>query len=200
MRARNAPSFLLLKHHQQDMKKITKRYAAPGMMEWQALIPVGNAHLHVSFSGGSATGYGMKPARYTTSDPLTQKLIEHSRFFQQGRIVIDKVTEEEVAEPKNFAAAQQRPTEPSITGTTQEDDAQNGLQEQKDEKPLAADGQSTEQTETKDSEGNTVIKVGNTDEARDYLVFNYGGKVRELRSKDAIRQMAASKGIVFEGI
>lgn len=184
------------------MKKITKRYAAPGMMEWQALIPVGNAHLHVSFSGGSATGYGMKPARYTTSDPLTQKLIEHSRFFQQGRIVIDKVTEEEVAEPKNFVAAKQQPTGPSTTtdSTTQEDGAQNGQQGQKDEKPLATDGQTTDETEMKDAEGNTLIKVGNTDEARDYLVFNYGGKVRELRSKDAIKQMAASKGIVFEGI
>lgn len=190
------------------MKRITKRYTAPGMMEWQALIPVGNAHLHVSFTGGSATGYGMKPAKYTTSDPLTQQLIERSRFFQQGRIEIDKVTEEEVAEP-SFAAAEQRPTEPSATqGTTavnggaqnHTEGAQNVDAALKGGAQNSTDGQTTDETETKDAEGNTLVKVGNIDEARDYLVFHHGGKVRELRSKDAIKQMAASKGIVFEGI
>lgn len=66
--------------------KIT--YAVRGMMEWNALIPAGRSTLRVRFSGGSATGYGVSPATFTTNNRAVQRIIEESSFFRNGKIFI----------------------------------------------------------------------------------------------------------------
>lgn len=61
-------------------------YGVLGLMEWNALIPVGRSTLRVHFSGGTVTGFGVTPAKFTTDNPAVQLLIEQSHWFRSGRI------------------------------------------------------------------------------------------------------------------
>lgn len=66
---------------EQDMKKT---YAVKGMLDMRVQLPVGDSpteKLTVEFTGGQITGYGVAPARYTTSDPAEQRIIERSPLF-----------------------------------------------------------------------------------------------------------------------
>lgn len=58
------------------------------MMEYQAIIKIGRATLKVLFTDGSMTSIGQNPAKYTTSDFLTQHAIENSCDFKRGRIQV----------------------------------------------------------------------------------------------------------------
>ncbi len=46
-----------------------KTYGVNGMMEWNAIIPVGRTSVRVHFTGGTVTGYGVSPATFTTDNP-----------------------------------------------------------------------------------------------------------------------------------
>lgn len=61
-------------------------YGVSGMMEWNALIPARKSTLRVHFSGGTATGYGVTPATFTTNNPAVMHLIETSYWFRIGKI------------------------------------------------------------------------------------------------------------------
>ncbi len=65
-------------------KKVT--YGVSGMMEWNALIPVGRSTLRVHFSGGTLTGYGSTPATFTTDNPAVIRLIEESYWYRINKI------------------------------------------------------------------------------------------------------------------
>ena len=54
--------------------------------------------MKVSFTGGSATAWGVGSAIFTTKDPLTQFVIENSEKFKHGLIRIERVYEEEEPE------------------------------------------------------------------------------------------------------
>lgn len=69
------------------MKKTTKTYAVTGYMEYVAAIPVhAGKTVEIRFAGGKQNGYGISPARFTTSDPVLQRLIERSPLFRTGKI------------------------------------------------------------------------------------------------------------------
>lgn len=63
-----------------------KRYAVYGLMEYLALIPAAGRTIEVHFTGGQLSGYGIRPAIFTTADPVLQHLIEHSHDFLSGKI------------------------------------------------------------------------------------------------------------------
>lgn len=65
----------------------TREYLAPGFTEWIALIPIGKARIRIPFTGGSVSGYGTVPAKFTTSSAALAKLIENSRQFRTGKII-----------------------------------------------------------------------------------------------------------------
>lgn len=71
-----------------EMKKKRITYGVYGMMEYQAIIKIGRATLKVLFTDGSMTSIGENPAKYTTSDFLTQHAIENSSDFKRGRIQV----------------------------------------------------------------------------------------------------------------
>ncbi len=56
------------------------------LMEWHALIPAGHGTVRVRFTGGACSGFGQKPATYTTTDPVMMRLIEDSHHFRTGFI------------------------------------------------------------------------------------------------------------------
>lgn len=63
-----------------------REYGVWGLMELNAVIPAGRGTLHVHFTGGSVTGFGVVPAKFATSDPLVIHLIENSEYFRSGKI------------------------------------------------------------------------------------------------------------------
>lgn len=68
-------------------KRMKKTYAIHGYMEFVARIPLAAGRmLDVPFTGGKQNGYGVTPARFSTDDPVLQKLIEKSPMFRAGRI------------------------------------------------------------------------------------------------------------------
>lgn len=115
------------------MKKKRITYGVYGMMEYQAIIKIGRATLKVLFTDGSMTAIGQNPAKYTTSDFLTQHAIENSSDFKRGRIQVvntieldeDVRIERNPAKPStqtaNVAAKaviDNKPTEASSSHTT----------------------------------------------------------------------------------
>lgn len=116
-----------------EMKKKRITYGVYGMMEYQAIIKIGRATLKVLFTDGSMTSIGENPAKYTTSDFLTQHAIENSSDFKRGRIQVvntieldeDVRIERNPAKPStqtaNVAAKaviDNKPTEASSSHTT----------------------------------------------------------------------------------
>lgn len=71
-----------------------KTYGVKGMIEWHALIPFGKSMMSVKFTGGALTGYGISPAKFTTSDKITQNVIERSDLFKSGKIMLLMTYEE----------------------------------------------------------------------------------------------------------
>lgn len=115
------------------MKKKRITYGVYGMMEYQAIIKIGRATLKVLFTDGSMTSIGQNPAKYTTSDFLTQHAIENSSDFKRGRIQVVNTIEldEEVRIERNpakpstqtanvvaKAVIDNKPTEASSSHTT----------------------------------------------------------------------------------
>lgn len=115
------------------MKKKRITYGVYGMMEYQAIIKIGRATLKVLFTDGSMTSIGQNPAKYTTSDFLTQHAIENSSDFKRGRIQVvntieldeDVRIERNPAKPSTQAAnvaakavIDNKPTEASSSHTT----------------------------------------------------------------------------------
>lgn len=116
-----------------EMKKKRITYGVYGMMEYQAIIKIGRATLKVLFTDGSMTSIGQNPAKYTTSDFLTQHAIENSSDFKRGRIQVvntieldeDVRIERNPAKPSTQAAnvaakavIDNKPTEASSSHTT----------------------------------------------------------------------------------
>lgn len=116
-----------------EMKKKRITYGVYGMIEYQAIIKIGRATLKVLFTDGSMTSIGQNPAKYTTSDFLTQHAIENSSDFKRGRIQVvntieldeDVRIERNPAKPStqtaNVAAKaviDNKPTEASSSHTT----------------------------------------------------------------------------------
>ena len=77
-----------------------KTYIAKGLLEFQMVIPVGGAKIRICFSGGSMGSNGVLPARYTTDNPVIQKIIDNSEQMHTGRIACLTPEKEEEEEDK----------------------------------------------------------------------------------------------------
>lgn len=63
-----------------------KTYGVYGMMEYTALIPTKAKVMRIHFSGGALTGCGIRPALYSTDNPVIQYFIERSPQFRSRKI------------------------------------------------------------------------------------------------------------------
>ena len=67
---------------------IRKTYGVSGLMDWTTQIKTGKVSVSVHFTGGALTAYGVTPAKYSTSNPFFQSVIENSEQFKSGRIML----------------------------------------------------------------------------------------------------------------
>ncbi len=78
-----------------------KTYGINGLIEYLGTFYAGAAKFSATFTGGTFTGLGMKPAMYSTENPVKQAIIENSPEFKSGRIFLysqEGESEEAVAE------------------------------------------------------------------------------------------------------
>lgn len=73
--------------------KAMKIYGIHGLLEWHGSIHSNGASMHLDFTNGSTTAYGVAPATYMTKNELTQHFIEHSDEFKSGRIKLVRAVE-----------------------------------------------------------------------------------------------------------
>ena len=70
------------------MKRIT--YGMFGIVERYTAFAFGKANFRVVFEGGSISGSGIIPAKFTTTNPITQQAIQNSKLFKDGSVVVVK--------------------------------------------------------------------------------------------------------------
>ncbi|MCM1489271.1 MAG: hypothetical protein NC095_00365 [Muribaculum sp.] len=95
-----------------------KRYEVRGMMEWHPMFAVGRARIQVSFTGGHLGEGCSTPAAYITSDPVVQRVIEHSEAFLNHRIRVAACypdTSDKNVVPKNKKAVKAAAASPFAT-------------------------------------------------------------------------------------
>lgn len=134
-----------------EMKKKRITYGVYGMMEYQAIIKIGRATLKVLFTDGSMTAIGQNPAKYTTSDFLTQHAIENSSDFKRGRIQVVNTIEldEEVRIERNPVkpSTQQAPSPEEakpVAATAAKVEEPQGIADEPTEETNAVDADETE--------------------------------------------------------
>lgn len=190
------------------MKIYRKTYGVKNLMEWQANIPVGKGRLIIHFAGGTRTAYGVTPATYKTEDPIRQVIIEKSDYFRSGRIFLVKSDFiKEVPDPVPSASAQKPATveapaqqsgptvpdsgEPADINPSSEDAGIIPV-EQND-----SDADNGQKEISIDENGFAIVEVTCTEDARRYLIDNFGFTPSAVRTKDFIRNKAAANKIKF---
>ena len=87
----------------------------------------------VKFTGGTLSGYGITPAKYTTSDEVIQKMIENSPHFRSGKIILYRVYENDkkvdAVKPSVSEATPTQAAEKEIVEVASLDDAKEYLKE-----------------------------------------------------------------------
>ena len=150
-------------------------------MDWTTQIKAGKGSVSVHFTGGALTAYGVTPAKFSTSNPFFQNVIENSEQFQSGRIEL--IGEMEVADEDR----------PVVTNTSEDIPTKEG-EAHKGEK-LVNDSQGTGAVV-----GECKIEVADKSEAIEYLKEHYSDKnysATGLRTKGAFEAACKECGVEF---
>lgn len=184
-----------------------KTYGVPGLTEWHGKLKAGSIEVSASFVGGTASPSGAQPAYFMTKDPIVQFVIEHSKEYKSGFIILvmsqDVAGEHpRMAVPKPTpvpkpAPVPETPThvaEETVTPTTPAKespaDAEQPTDETQDE-TLQGDGE--------DADGGK-IKVADKNEAIEYLKEHFAEKnytATSLRTKTAFEAACKECGVEF---
>lgn len=202
-----------------------KTYGIYSLTEWHGKVKAGTIEVNVSFVGGTASPSGSQPAYMVTKDPITQFVIENSKEFKDGFIVLVMceeiggnhrrmaVPKPVVEKPKTADAptTQQQDTDETetpaadATGTVDDTEGEtSGTVADEDENPsyegegVECGTDPAEGTVTED--GKRIVEVTDIDDARDYLVEEFQIARSTLRSNVSVYRAAEEHNIVFNGI
>lgn len=202
-----------------------KTYGIYSLTEWHGKVKAGTIEVNVSFVGGTASPSGSQPAYMVTKDPITQFVIENSKEFKDGFIVLVMCEEiggnhRRMAMPKpvvekpktdDAPTTQQHDTDETetpaadATGTVTDTEGEtSGTVADEDENPsdegegVAGGTDPAEGTVTED--GKRIVEVTDIDDARDYLVEEFQIARSTLRSNVSVYRAAEEHNIVFKGI
>lgn len=82
------------KNNKKKKDMITKTYGIKGLLEKHCVLKAGGMKMRVSFTNGTLTSNGVAPATFTTSDPLTQFVIENCDKFKRREIEVVRVVDD----------------------------------------------------------------------------------------------------------
>lgn len=181
-----------------------KTYGVPGLTEWHGKLKAGSIEVSASFVGGTASPSGAQPAYFMTKDPIVQFVIEHSKEYKSGFIIL--VMSQDVAgEHPRMAVPKPAPVpetpapvaEGTVTPTTPAEETPaeevRPTGETQDE-TLQDDGNGGD-----DADGNNV-KVADKNEAIEYLKEHFAEKnytATSLRTKTAFEAACKECGVEF---
>ena len=199
---------------------IRKTYGVSGLMDWTTQIKAGKGSVSVHFTGGALTAYGVTPAKYSTSNPFFQSVIENSKQFKSGRIELlgtmevpdDTATKARKARMAAKAAEKPAKDEQSpvtetpvpetpapvvkepVTPTTPAEETPAEA-----EQPTGETQDETLQGDGEDADGGK-IKVADKNEAIEYLKEHFAEKnytATSLRTKTAFEAACKECGVEF---
>lgn len=199
---------------------IRKTYGVSGLMDWTTQIKAGKGSVSVHFTGGALTAYGVTPAKYSTSNPFFQSVIENSKQFKSGRIELlgtmevpdDAATKARKA--RMAAKAAEKPAnevqstvtetpvpetpapvaEETVTPTTPAEETPA-----EEVQPTGETQDETLQGDGEDADGGK-IKVADKNEAIEYLKEHFAEKnytATSLRTKTAFEAACKECGVEF---
>ena len=189
---------------------IRKTYGVSGLMDWTTQIKAGKGSVSVHFTGGALTAYGVTPAKYSTSNPFFQSVIENSKQFKSGRIELlgtmevpddaatkarkarmaAKAAEKPAPVPETPAPVVKEPVTPTTPAEETPAEAEQPTGETQDE-TLQGDGE--------DADGGK-IKVADKPDAIEYLKEMFpekGYTAVKLRTKTAFEAACKECGVEF---
>lgn len=199
---------------------IRKTYGVSGLMDWTTQIKAGKGSVSVHFTGGALTAYGVTPAKYSTSNPFFQSVIENSKQFKSGRIELlgtmevpdDAATKARKARMAAKVAEKPAKDEQSPVTETPVPETPAPVAEETvtpttpAEEPLAEAEQPTDETQddTLQGDGDDAdggkIKVADKNEAIEYLKEHFAEKnytATSLRTKTAFEAACKECGVEF---
>lgn len=100
-----------------------KTYGVPGLTEWHGKVKAGSIEVEVSFSGGTASPSGAQPAYFVTKDPITQFIIENSKEYKNGFIIL-VMQQEAPGEHPRMAVPKPRPAVEKASETVADESEQ----------------------------------------------------------------------------
>ena len=199
---------------------IRKTYGVSGLMDWTTQIKAGKGSVSVHFTGGALTAYGVTPAKYSTSNPFFQSVIENSKQFKSGRIELlgtmevpdDAATKARKA--RMAAKAAEKPAKDDQSPVTETPVPETPAPVVKEpvtpttpaEETPAEEAQPTGETqdETLQGDGEDAdggkIKVADKNEAIEYLKEHFAEKnytATSLRTKTAFEAACKECGVEF---
>ena len=202
-----------------------KTYGTYSLTEWHGKVKAGTIEVNVSFVGGTASPSGSQPVYMVTKDPITQFVIENSKEFKDGFIVLVMceeiggnhrrmaVPKPVVEKPKTADAptTQQQDTDETetpaadATGTVDDTEGEtSGTVADEDENPSyegeGVEGGTDPAEGTVTEDGKRIVEVTDIDDARDYLVEEFQIARSTLRSNVSVYRAAEEHNIVFKGI
>ena len=202
-----------------------KTYGIYSLTEWHGKVKAGTIEVNVSFVGGTASPSGSQPAYMVTKDPITQFVIENSKEFKDGFIVLVMceeiggnhrrmaVPKPVVEKPKTADAptTQQQDTDETetpaadATGTVDDTEGEtSGTVADEDENPSyegeGVEGGTDPAEGTVTEDGKRIVEVTDIDDARDFLVEEFQIARSNLRSNVSVYRAAEEHNILFKGI
>ena len=184
-----------------------KTYGVPGLTEWHGKLKAGSIEVSASFVGGTASPSGAQPAYFMTKDPIVQFVIEHSKEYKSGFIILvmsqDVAGEHpRMAVPKPAPVLKPAPVpetpapvaEETVTTTTPAEEP-NAEEAQ----PTGETQDETVQGDGEDADGGK-IKVADKNEAIEYLKEHFAENnftATSLRTKTAFEAACKECGVEF---
>ena len=165
-----------------------KTYGVPGLSEWHGKLKVGTIEVNVSFIGGTASPSGAQPASMTTKDPIVQFVVENSKEWKQGMIIL--LQKQDVAG-----------VHPRMAVKTAENHAQDDMNQLTEEKDTKGSNKASGSETDESGKGTTFVKVADKADAVEWLKENYPDKgytANKLRSEAAFTAACQECGVTFE--
>ena len=189
---------------------IRKTYGVSGLMDWTTQIKTGKVSVSVHFTGGALTAYGVTPAKYSTSNPFFQSVIENSEQFKSGRIMLlsemevpdDAATKARKARMAAKAAEKPAPVPETLAPVVEEPVTPTTPAKESPAESEQPTGETQDETLQDDDEDADVskIKVADKPDAIEYLKERFpekGYTAVKLRTKTAFDAACKECGVEF---
>lgn len=166
-----------------------KTYGVQELTEWHGRVKAGTIEVAVSFTGGTSSPSGAQPAYFVTKDPITQFVIENSKEFKNGFIIL--LMSQDI--PGNHPRM-------AVSKATHRAEANQPAAEQvKEAKADKTDAAETEQPDEGVQEILTHVEVSCLQDAQAYLQDHYNIASSRIRGYEKAQKAAMEHGICFTG-